>query len=257
LFWSEFRESVDVLSLRELTQEHVVGYADMVLDASQTPTHARQRFGAIKAIINYPTKRGKWAEDAKRALALCAVLVPPKKSPVDPKPISRDVFQALHRAADTQMKALLLVALNAAMYGGEVTALSWGDLDLNKGILSTARGKTGIVRVAVLWPRTVAALRKLPKSADAIFVTRGTKMQHNYQTLYKAFKSLRSSAKHVDVQFAQIRDGAYTAAVEAGIELDVCRILAGHATGISDHYIKRRPQMVAAACAAIEKAYFG
>jgi hypothetical protein len=81
-------------------------------------------------------------------------------------------------------------------------------------------------------------------------------MQHNYQTVYKAFKSLRKAAGLKDVQFAQIRDGAYTSAVEAGVELDVCRLLAGHATGISDHYVKRRPQMVDAACSAIEKAYF-
>jgi hypothetical protein len=52
-----------------------------------------------------------------------------------------------------------------------------------------------------------------------------------------------------------VRDSSYTAAVEAGIDLNVCKLLAGHSTGISDHYVKRRPQMVAAACDAIAKAY--
>ena len=36
-----------------------------------------------------------------------------------------------------------------------------------------------------------------------------------------------------------------------GIELNIVRVLAGHATGISDHDVKRRPQIVAAACSAV------
>jgi integrase len=256
LFWQEFRDAVDDCTLRELTQERLIQYADMIQGAASTPTHARQRFGAIKTIINYPTKRGKWAEDAKRALALCSVLTPPKKSMVDPKPIRRDAFHTLLRAADVQMKAMLLLALNCCMYGGEVAALGWADVDLPKRTLCTVRCKTGIVRIAVLWNRTIQALRKLPRAGEVIFITSGTKMQHNYQTLYQSFHELRGKVELADVQFAQLRDGAYTAAVEAGIPLDTCRLLAGHATGISDHYVKRRPQMVAEACAAIEKAYF-
>ena len=257
LFWQEFCKTVEVRKLRDLTQEHLIKYADMVQAAAETPTYTRQRFGAIKSIINHPPKRGKWAVDAKRALAFCAVLVPPKKSAVDPTPISRDAFQALLKAADDSMKAILLLALNACMYGGEVAVVEWSDVDLDKRTLCTERSKTGIVRIATLWPRTVDALRKLPKVISPIFVTSGTKMQHNYQTVYKTFKAVRKAANLPAVQFGHIRDGAYTAAVEAGIVLDVCRLLAGYATGISDHYVKRRPQMVAAACAAIEAAYFG
>jgi hypothetical protein len=57
------------------------------------------------------------------------------------------------------------------------------------------------------------------------------------------------------VQFSQVRDSAYSAAAEAGIDLNVCRVLAGHATGIPDNYIKRRPKMVESACEAIRQAY--
>ena len=259
LFWKEFSDCVKVPTLRELTQGHLVGYADTVRKAAETPTYARQRYGAIKAIINYPPKRGKWAVDAKRALHLCSVLVPPKKSAADPQPIPREAFHALLKAADPQMKAVLLLALNCCMYGGEVVALDWADLDLRKGTLATERCKTGIVRVATLWGRTVAVLKKLPRTTEAVFITSGTKMRHNYQTIYKAFKAARKAAAlaEADVQFSHVRDGAYTSAIEAGVDITLVRVLAGHATGISDHYVKRRPQMVAPGCAAIEKAYFG
>ena len=60
-FWKEFSDSVEVKTLREVNQEHLLDYHDLIIDASKSPAHARQRFGAIKAIVNYPTKRGKWS----------------------------------------------------------------------------------------------------------------------------------------------------------------------------------------------------
>src|SRR5687768_8470753 len=42
-YWAEFRNSVAVTKLREITQEHIVDYGDMILDAAETPTYARQR----------------------------------------------------------------------------------------------------------------------------------------------------------------------------------------------------------------------
>jgi hypothetical protein len=59
------------------------------------------------------------------------------------------------------------------------------------------------------------------------------------------------------ITFRQIRNGAYTAACEGdGIEAHQAEILAGHHTGMKDRYVKRRPRIVAGACAAIEREYF-
>jgi len=283
IFWSEFTALVEVTTLRELTQEHVVDYADMVREAAKAPTYARQRFGAIKAIINYPTKRGKWAEDCKRVLAFCAVLVPPRKSAVDPHPISREDFAKLLKAVSPQpnvskpaknqagkaeaavtvdlpMRAMLLLMLNACMYGGEVAVLNWSELDLAKGLLVAQRPKTGVVRVAALWPRTIEALKALDRGkTDAVFTTE-IGSQADYLHVYRRFKVCREAAGVPHVQLSHIRDGAFTAAAEAlptGVGLDMCRLLAGQACGVADHYIKRNPKMVASACEAVEKAYFG
>lgn len=55
---------------------------------------------------------------------------------------------------------------------------------------------------------------------------------------------------------AHCRDGAYTAAIDSGATVDEAKFLAGHAIGISDHYLKRKPTMVAGAVEGIRKAYF-
>lgn len=253
-YWAEFVKAVGVTTLRELTQESLVTYADKVLGAKQSPTYSRQRFGVIKSMLAFPPKRGKWAEDCRRALAFCAVMQPPRKARVDPRPISPADFRKLYDAADTQMRAMLLIGLNACMYAAEVADLKWPDVDLDKGTLCTERGKTGMVRIATLWPATIAALAKLPRNG-IIFPTPATKQAHNANTITKAFRKARKLAGLPTVQFASLRDGAYTASVEAGIDLNVCRLLAGHSVGMADHYIRRNPRMAAAACEAIAKAY--
>ena len=38
-----------------------------------------------------------------------------------------------------------------------------------------------------------------------------------------------------DVKISDIRDGAYTAAVESGADITLAKLLGGHATGMSDY----------------------
>ena len=257
LFWGEFYDSVEVTKLREVTQEHVADYKADVLDAPPSTTYVKHRFGQIKTIINYSKQWGKWAEDRTRALGYCAILIPPPSMTLDPSPIAREHFQVLFDAADDQAKAILLLALNCCMYANEVADLRWPDFNLDDGTMVADRGKTGVARVAVLWPQTIEALRKLPRITECLFVTEATKQPHNANTVTKAFRKLRAPAGLETVKFCHIRDGAYTAAVEAaGVQYEHARVLAGHRLGMSDHYVKRRPRLVASACAAIEAAYF-
>jgi integrase len=255
-FWDEFVGVLGVTNLREVTQEAIVDYADFVMSKATSPAFSRQRFGAVKSVINFAPKRAKWTDHCKRAYGYCSVLRPSKKAATDPKPISPGDFANLYNAAGDVMKAMLLLMLNGCMYAGEAAVLNWSDLDLEKSTMVTARNKTGVTRIATLWPITVDVLRKLPRQhgVDAIFQTEiGT--QADYLSVYRLFKPIRIAVKLAQIQLAQIRDGSYTAAVEAGTDLNLCKLLAGHAVGISDHYVKRRPQMVMAACEAISKAY--
>ena len=69
---------------------------------------------------------------------------------------------------------------------------------------------------------------------------------------------LRDKAQIEDeVRISDIRDGAYTAAVESGADITLAKLLGGHATGMSDYYVRRNPKMVAGCLRAIEKHYFG
>jgi integrase len=253
-YWDEFVGMVGVTTLREVTQDVVVNYYDSILALDQSPTYAKHRFTQLRTILHFARRRGQWVDDVSRVLNYMAILVPPKAVAMDPQPIAREDFWTLHRAADTQMRAMLLLALNAALYPSEVAAVMWADLDLDRGTLVMDRNKTGVPRVAVLWAETIAALKALDRRTEAVSLTDATRQQHNGNTVAKAFRRIRHNPK---LQFSHVRDGAYTSACESSaVQFDHARILAGHRTGMADHYVKRRPTLVSDACKAIYDAYF-
>jgi integrase len=256
LHWAEFCHSVNVKTLREVSQEKVVDFMDGILAASKSATYAKHRFGNVKTILTFCLKRGKWVDDAAKIRTLCAVLVPPKSASMDPHPISPEDFHKLRGAADPTMRAILLVGLNCCMYAAEVSDLRWQDIHLESGTVIADRGKTLVSRVAVLWPETVEAIKILDQKTEHLFRTSATKQRHNANTIGKAFDKLRDAQGLPHVTFSHIRDGAYTAAVEGqGVQYEHARVLAGHRIGMSDHYIKRNPRLVAGACEAIRRHY--
>lgn len=188
---------------------------------------------------------------------------PPKsRNQTNPNPISQSDLEAILKASEKHPRhyAAWLLMLNCALYPSEAVALNWGEIDLDKKTLVTDRGKTTVVRIAVLWDRTVDALEKI-KPADAseatpVFMSRrGTRL--SVATLRENFRDTRKAAAvSAKVKGESLRDGAQTAAIEGGAAHETVKLLAGHSTGISDFYVRRKPSMVADACREIERYYF-
>ena len=66
---------------------------------------------------------------------------------------------AMIDAASQPMKAMLLLAANAALGNNDIGQLPIAALDLESGWLNFPRVKTGVMRRIPLWPETVAALQ--------------------------------------------------------------------------------------------------
>ncbi|MEO8495340.1 MAG: tyrosine-type recombinase/integrase, partial [Planctomycetota bacterium] len=96
------------------------------------------------------------------------------------KMLEADEIRRLLDAAEVQMKAMLLLGVNAGFGNHDIAMLQLSALDLNGGWVDFPRPKTGITRRCPLWPATVAALRvaldarpapKSEQAADNVFVT--------------------------------------------------------------------------------------
>lgn len=266
MFWDDFRKWLarhNVETLRQLTPSRVAEYGDHVHASGNSPKYIKNRFTSIRGVINFARKRGLHAGDVRHALDCCAVLSAPRSTKKhDPQPIERaDFVKLLQHAGNPRMEAFLLCMLNLCMYPGETLNLDWNEVNLTKKTVVTSRSKTSVIRIGVLWDRTIKAIQAIqprhPQAGTPVFISkRGSRWSPN--TANTLFRRLRKKAGVPEaVKAEHCRDGAYTTAIEAGLDLTQAKLLAGHATGISDAYAQRRPTMVADAAAAIEKAYFG
>jgi integrase len=258
LFWKEFCEAVGVTTVRELTHDLVHVYENKILSSKYSPKSILHRVRKVRTILAHGVKRGKGVEDCRRALDCTAGIEVKKAQPLDPKPIEVATFWKMYRAAtdagDATFAAMMLAALNCAMYAGEVAALRWEEIDLKAAELVTRRPKTGVSRVAIIWPETVKALKALPRVGEFVFNTKVR--SYTVFSVLEKWRVYREALKlPADVVFGQIRDASYSIACRSS-NLDQARILAGHRLpGMADSYVRRRPDFVKDACLAIHEAF--
>jgi integrase len=258
--WDTFTGLVTVRTLPEVTVERFTAYGDAINAKGWCSEYVADNFGRVRRVIRFGLRRGMDAGQIRSALDRAAVLAAPKrKKSYSPSPIKVADFQRLLTAAgdDESMTAALLLSLNACLYAAELLDVEWDDLDLEVGTYLSDRAKTGIIRAAALWPRTIAALKRVPCTPGKVFKSsRGDAYHPN--SFRKLFATLRKVAKvPASIEYNSIRDGAYTAAVASGVPEQLARVMAGHkAPGLADHYIARNPRMTEPACQAVEQVYF-
>jgi integrase len=263
-WWAGFVEAVKpATKVGEITKGHVLAYRDRVKGNPNLGAKTiKHHFAGIRTILRYAQTQGMSCPELSQLLDHCRMLVPPKadKKP-KPHPINRENYHALLDAAadDSRMLAILLIALNLAMYSKEVTDIDLTDIDHEKGTFIAERGKTSIIRVGVLWERTRKAITRYlaehPHDSGPLFISPHGRLSH--WTIRDDWRELRTKAGVGDsVLFEHIRDGAQTAAIEKGADPMHTKMLLGHAVGIDDAYLLRNPRMVADSCEAIERHYF-
>ena len=256
LFWGEFAKAVGVSTIGGVGHEQIRDYEKAVLAMDLSTKSDHHRFTKVKTIIAYALKRGLDTEGCRRALDAAAMLDAGHRNENDPRPIAPvqfwKVLAEAKKAGDETFVALMLTALNTCSYGGEVASIKWSDIDLKAGTYIGRRPKTGVSRVATLWPEVIIALKKVPKrdGVDAIFNT-GVR-SHTILSVLRAWRRHRKAAGFAEeLTFGQIRDAAYSIACQTA-SLDQAKALAGHRfPGMSDAYVRRRPAFVAPACEAI------
>ena len=259
IYWGDLLSAMDkigVTTARQLTPAHINDWGDAVLARGKSAVYANHRFSKVKAVFNFARKRGvEPLADVSNAIAATAVLVKQKRSAPTPMPIERLDLHKMLASADETMRAAILMGLNLSLAPKEITAVAWDELELSKRHFVSSRNKTGIIRIGVLWGRTIDALGKLDQTSSHVLMSnRGTAL--SVWTLRDRWNKLRKSAG-VKASLDSLKDGAQTAAIGGGATLIQADLLAGHSLGgVKDHYAQRRPQMVETACRAIEDYYF-
>ena len=168
-------------------------------------------------------------------------------------------IRTLLEAASPQVKAMILLGVNAGLGNSDCASLPIRAVDLNGGWIRFPRPKTGIDRRCPLWPETVTAIREAldvrptasdPKDRELVFVTKFGKRwvrvredgkQAPINSIALEFGKLLKAAKlsREGVGFYALRHTFRTIA-DATRDFPAIRLVMGHTDhGIDDAYPDR------------------
>lgn len=266
-YWTLFTRKVGVSRVSEIASDHIDVWDAAVweiYDAGGSPKTMRHYYEYVTRVLRYAADKLIDAEECERVYK--EIYSRKKELPAlnnpNPEPITREHFKMLLDAADDRWKAILLLALNCAYYPVDIRTFPVAALNLEKGWIIFDRAKTDqTTRVSCLWKRTIDAIRAYHSDAghDSEMLFPSQKgSQYSDQGFRHAWHDFReTTGVPKTVEFASLRDGAYTAAIQGGASETVAKILAGHKIGgMSDAYIKANPAIVKPATDAIEAEYF-
>ncbi|MHC4538816.1 MAG: tyrosine-type recombinase/integrase [Planctomycetota bacterium] len=141
-------------------------YRQRLIEAGHSANTINNHLSTIKAMYHW-ARDNELIEHLPRLRAVKKVRTPrQQKSTFNPGQIGR-----LLDHARPQMKAMIWLGLNCGFGCTDCAELCWPDLDLQRGRVQLARGKTGIGRNLPLWPETIAALKALPRRGDLVLAT--------------------------------------------------------------------------------------
>lgn len=265
-WWNEFMSIAKAQRVSDLTLETFRRYRQQVKvdQGKMSNSYTRSRFGKVIAIIRHAEREMDLSPQDRQVLTLKSLLKKPPAPTSKPVDLEREELEKILDKAQEFDLAMILVALNCCFYPIDVIRLRWDMLDLDKGVLCFDREKSAhltkgaaIVRVAVLWKRTVSALRAIKHEGEFVFMAEYGQLGPARPN--KRFNKLLTAAGiKRKLHFANLRDSGQTRAAEAGVPAEQYRVLAGHKLpGVDDNYIRRNPNFVRSACEAIERYYFG
>lgn len=259
LAWQEFADAVSVKTIEEIDESRIEKYRIFLERRKLADKTLRNRLLKLGTILNYARPRCKDHATAIDSVKsdLYLLIAKPKEPEPDPRPIKPKHFRALLKVASVKWRAMLLLALNAALHPKELGEVLRDEIDLDDGTFVTKRTKTGIRRCCKLWDRTVSAIKayQAEESHDSRYLfLNQDQAPYTAHSVIDNWKRLISKAKLPNtISFDSIRDGART-----NMSGDGARIVMGHSIGIDDRYGLRMPNSteVVEACRAIEASYF-
>jgi integrase len=159
--------------LDEIRRAEIVRVLDMLI-ANGTPYRANRALSAIKKLLNWALNRGMIDVNP-----IAGQRMPTKECARD-RILSDDEIERLVRAAKADsypFGAIYLVLLLTGQRRGEVSAMRWPEVDLQRRLwtIPAARAKNGHAHEVPLSGAVIEILRQLPRflHSDFVFTTNG------------------------------------------------------------------------------------
>jgi integrase len=249
---SRLKPSLGHIKLQKLTVEHLQAFFAQ-MQGEVAPNMIRYLHSVLSSALNNAMRWGLINRNVASLVEL------PQAEPYEGQVLTVEQARKLLAAArGSRLDALLLVAVTTAMRRGELVALYWSDVDLEKGVLQVRhtlawvssmgyvvgepKSKKGRRRI-VLPGVVVEALKQHKVRQEQARVKMGEKWQEHglvFSNLHGGyfhpgsvwclFKKLLKEAGLPDVRFHDLRHGVATVLLAAKIDLKAVSELLGHSS---------------------------
>ncbi len=133
------------------------------------------------------------------------------------------LMQACDQDRNKLLRPLLVLAVETAMRRGELLAMQWRNVDLQRCTTLLPKTKNGHARTVPLSPVAVEVLVALARNDDRVFPLSG-------DCVRQGFERLRRRAQVEDLRFHDLRHEAVSRLVERGLSLIEVQQVSGHRT---------------------------
>ncbi len=148
----------------------------------------------------------------------------PKNNPHRERRVTdEEVCALVGHSLSSELKSIILFAIETAMRRGEICNAKWEHLDETKSILLIPHTKTGAPRQIPLSNRALNILRSIGRRDGAIFVLKA-------DSISQAFERTCKRANINDLHFHDLRHEAITRFFEKGLNMMEVSVISGHKT---------------------------
>ncbi len=226
------------LPLADLTTAPIAAYRDARAQEVKAGTIARE-LGLLHNVIE--VARRDWGV-ALGENVLSQVRRLPVKNARDrrlkPGELTR-LIEALSRTRNKLVRPAILLAVETALRRGELLALTWGAIDLDKRTAHIPHTKTGYARTIPLTDRAVSLLEGLTRAGPLV-------LPLSAMALRLAWNRARERAGMPDLHFHDLRHEAISRFAEMGLTTMELAVISGHRdTRMLMRYTHLRPDDLA------------
>lgn len=221
--------------LRDIKPIHLERIKKTMTEAGRSAQTIRHVLAALRQVFNFAKRHGLYAGDNPVSLV--------KKPSAD----ARRLRLLTHDEADRLLAALAeresnvhdmaLLALHCGLRAGEIFSLTWGDVDMERGVLILRDTKSGKTRAAYMTEAVAAMLGAMERRGhnDLVFLSaNGGRIVQITETFNRVVAALGFNNGVTDprqkVVFHTLRHTFASWLVEQGVDLYSVKELMGHGT---------------------------
>lgn len=235
LFRLKISPVIGSLALADVAPFHLEQMKKKMSDAGAAPRSIRYALAVVRQVFNFSRRNGLFNGDS------------PTSKVKMPQSDNRRLRFLSHEEADRLLESLerrsidlyemALLSLHSGMRAGEIFSLTWGDVDLKRGIISLRDTKSGKNRIAFMTEtaRKILVQEERGENDDLVFPGRGgVKINHISKTFDEVVKDIGLNEGVTDPRrkavFHTLRHTYASWLVESGVDLYTIKELLGHST---------------------------